>query len=178
MKIALGVSIVCNAILILLLVLPLSPYGMMTWSMAQWMAGRSAAVMSVASPDGRYIAYVEGSPSIDPPNQRLLVQRSDKSKFMCIAKLAEDVDSIQTIEWSPDSEFVLFRSRDYLTATRVSDWKTVRIYLGQEWVRSKPTEFSTFAAPSPREVQQVEFSGKGAFTYRLKGEPEPHAVSF
>ena len=177
MKTALGVSIACIVVLILILVLPISPYGTMTWSIAQWMTGRSAAVMSVPSPDAQYVACIEESPSIDPPNQTLLVQRADKSKFMSVAKLAEDVDSIQEIKWSPDSEFVLFRSKDYLTATRVSDWRTVRIYLGQEWVRSRPTEFSTFAAPSPREVQQLEFSGKGTFTYRLKGEPEPHLVS-
>lgn len=178
MKTTLGFSIACSVVLILLLVLPVSPYGMMTWSVAKGMMGRSAAIMSVPSPDGHYIAYVEESPSLDPPNQTLLVQRSDKSKFLPIAKLAEDVDCIQEITWSPDSEFVLFRSNDYLTATRVSDWKTVRIYLGQEWVRSKPAEFSTFAAPSPREVQQLAFPGKGTFTYRLKGEPEPHLVSF
>ena len=30
-------------------------------------------ILSASSPDGRYIAYVEESPSIDPPNQSLLV---------------------------------------------------------------------------------------------------------
>lgn len=178
MKTTLAVSIACNVLLILLLVLPVSPYGTMTFSMAQWMMGQTAAVMSVPSPDGQYIAYVEEAPSIDPPNQTLLVQRADKSKFMSIAKLTEDVDRIVEIKWSPDNELVVFRSSYYLTATRVSDWKTVRIYLGQEWMRSKPTEFSTFSTPSPREVQQMEFSGKGAFTYRLQGESEAHLVSF
>ncbi len=43
---------------------------------------------------------------------------------------------------------------------------------------TNPAEFSTFAAPSPREVQDVQFSGKDAFTYRLKGESELHLVTF
>lgn len=178
MKIAVGVLSISVVLLVLVLVLPISPYGMMTLSMAKCMIGRAAAVMSVSSPDGGYIAYVEEKPSLDPPNQTLLVQRSDKSKFVPIAALAEDVDCIKEIKWSPDNAFVVFRSADYLTATRILDWKTVRIYLGHEWVRSRPSEFSTFAAPLPHEVEQLDFSGKDTFSYRLKGEGESHVVSF
>jgi len=47
-------------------------------------------VLSVPSPDGNYEAYVEEAPSIDPPNQSLFVERSDKLHFMHIAKLAGD----------------------------------------------------------------------------------------
>jgi len=129
-------------------------------------------VMSLPSPDGKYEAYVEESPSMDPPNQSLFVERSNKVHFMHIADLAEDVDSIKEILWSPDSEIVVFLSRHYLTATRVGDWRTVRLYLGKEWRRSRPQRHhSTFSSGGVRQrVEAVEFPEPGTFAYRLEGE--------
>ena len=51
-------------------------------------------VMEEPSPDGQYIAYVEDLPSLDGPNQALLIERKDKTRFLGIAKLAGDVDSM------------------------------------------------------------------------------------
>lgn len=135
-------------------------------------------VTSILSPDGKYEAYVEEGPSIDPPNQSLWVERSDKLHVLRIADLVEDVDYIKEIVWSPDSRLVVFHSKDYLTATRVSDWLTVRVYLGKEWRRSHPRRFpSTFSAGGAnRQVEAVEFPEPGAFAYRLKGDETPHTV--
>lgn len=99
--------------------------------------------LSAPSPDGKYVAYVEDGLSIDPPNQSLLVERGDKTRFLRIAKLAEDIDSIKEIHWSPDGGIVVFHSRRYLTAARVSDWRTVRVYLGEEWSRRRPEKLHT-----------------------------------
>ena len=134
-------------------------------------------VLSVPSPNGNYEAYVEEGPSIDPPNQSLFVEHRDKIRFMHIADLAEDVDSIRQIVWSPDSEIVIFHSRDYLTATRVSDWRTVRIYLGKEWRRSKPDRHSTFTSGGGnRQVEAIVFPKAGSFAYRLDGDDRLYRV--
>ena len=135
-------------------------------------------VLSVPSPDGNYEAYVEEAPSIDPPNQSLFVERSDKLHFMHIAKLAGDIDSIKQILWSPDSQIVVFHSRHYLTATRVSDWRTVRIYLGKEWRRSQPRRHhTTFTSGGvSREVEAIEFPEAGGFAYRLVGDDKLYTV--
>ena len=135
-------------------------------------------VVSVPSPDGEYEAYVEESPSIDPPNQSLWVERSDKLHVMCIADLAEDVDFIKKVMWSPDGRVVVFHSKDYLTATRVSDWLTIRVYLGREWKRSHARRFpSTFSSEGvKREVEVIEFPEPGVVSYQFKGDDTPHAI--
>ena len=136
-------------------------------------------VMSVPSPDGSFTAYVEDTPSFDPPNQSLLVERSDQRHFMVVADLAGDVDAIQKIVWSPDSRIVVFQSRDYLTATRVTDWQTVRVFLAREWVRRQPSRASTFNAPDPRiEVNSLEFRESDTFHYRLRGSDQPRMIRF
>ena len=56
-----------------------------------------ATALAVASPDGVHVAYVTDDPSIDPPNQSLLVERADKTQFMWIADIAEGVDCIERI---------------------------------------------------------------------------------
>jgi len=132
---------------------------------------------SVASPDGKHVAYVQENPSIDPPNQSLYVERLDKIHYMHIATLAEDVDSIKEVVWSPDGRIVVFHSHHYLTATLVSDWQTVRIYLGSEWRRFKPDRRSTFTSGGvKRRVKAIEFPQAGSFTYRLEGDDKLHEV--
>jgi hypothetical protein len=122
---------------------------------------------------------VEDQPSIDPPNQALLVERKDQRHFMSIADLAEDVDSIQKVLWSPDSRIVVFHSCDYLTATRVSDWQTIRIFLGKEWTRSQPSRRSTFSSGGQGlVVDAIEFPTPDSFSYRLQGQQQPHTVQF
>jgi hypothetical protein len=136
-------------------------------------------VVSVASPDGQFTAYVEELPSLDPPNQALFVERKDQRHFMHIANLAEDVDAIEKVIWSPDSRIVIFHSRDYLTATRVTDWQTVRIYLGREWTRHWTSRSATFSSGGRGQtVTAISFDAPDAFTYRLSGDDRPRHVSF
>ena len=130
-------------------------------------------VQSVPSPDGNFEAYVEEQPSIDPPNQFLYVQRSDLRHYMYIAHLAEDVDAIRRIHWSPYSDVVVFETMVYLIAVRVPGYQTVKIYLGREWRRTEPSMRSTFTSGGPSlSVAAIEFPESGAFSYRLKGSDE------
>jgi len=134
-------------------------------------------ILEVPSPDGQYLAYVIEAPSIDPPNQSLMIERKDKSRFLPIAKLAEDIDSIKEIMWSPDSSIVIYHSRLYLTATRISDWQTIRIYLGVERRRHKPVRRATFSSAGPHhEVETIRFPESGCFTYQLKDNDKIHKV--
>ena len=134
-------------------------------------------ILEVPSPDGQYLAYVIEAPSIDPPNQSLMMERKDKSRFLPIAKLAEDIDSIQEIVWSPDSSIVVYHSLLYLTATRVSDWQTIRIYLGVERRRHKPVRRSPFSSAGPHhKVETIRFPESGCFTFQLKDSDKIHKV--
>jgi len=136
-------------------------------------------VMSVPSPDGAFVAYVEDLPSIDPPNQALLVEHKDQRHFMLIGHLAGDVDSIEQIVWSPDGGIVVFHSRDYLTATRVTDWQTVRVFLGKEWTRTQSRRRSTFTSGGRGQtVVAIEFGEPDGFAYRLKHDARPRRVHF
>jgi len=136
-------------------------------------------VLSVPSPDGSYTAYVENLPSLDPPNQSMSVERGDQRHFMWIGNLAGDVDAIEEILWSPDGEIVVFQSRHYLTATRVSDWRTIRVYLGREWTRTKAARRSTFTSGGvARVVEGIEFPERGVVVYRLRDEEAPERIQF
>lgn len=127
-------------------------------------------VQSAYSPDGKFEAYVEEGPSIDPPNQSLFIQRRDGIHFIQIADLPEDIDSIREIHWSPYSDIVVFHTRYSLTAVSVPGYQTVRIPLGGEWTWTKPTKRSTFSAGAPHfHVAAIEFPRKGAFSYLLEG---------
>lgn len=136
-------------------------------------------IQSVVSPDQEYVAYVEESPSMDPPNQSLYVERYDKNHYMFIAKLPEDVDLIKEIIWSSDSQILVFHSQCYLTAVRISDWKTIRIYLGKERRRHRPQHGSTFSSAGP--IWKVEFIGfpePNQVVYRLKNDNNLHSIAF
>jgi hypothetical protein len=136
-------------------------------------------VLSVPSPNGEFTAYVEDLPSFDPPNQALFVERQDQRHFLPIANLAEDVDSIEKILWSPDSRIVVFHSHDYLIATRVVDWQTIRIYLGKEWTRHQPGRRTTFSSGGRgRTVTAIDFEAPDRVSYRLKDDDRPHHLSF
>jgi hypothetical protein len=127
-------------------------------------------IQSVVSPDGNFEAYVVERPSIDPPNQALYIQRRDNIHFVSIAKLAEDIDSIIKIHWSPESDTVVFHTRCHLFAVRVPGYERVAIPLGGEWIRTKPSKRSTFSGAGPRvAVADIQFPQPGSFSYRLEG---------
>jgi hypothetical protein len=136
-------------------------------------------VLEVPSPDGEFVAYVAEAPSIDPPNQSLFVERGDKTRFMRIAKLAGDIDSIEDIVWSPAGGIVVFHSKCYLTAARVSDWETVRVYLGREWRRAEPKRRTTFSSGGAAKfVEEIEFPEAGVVEYTFEGERAPRRIQF
>jgi hypothetical protein len=127
-------------------------------------------IQSVMSPDGNFEAYVVEAPSIDPPNQSLYIQRSDNIHFLSIADLAEDIDSIIEIHWSPQSDIVVFHTRCNLIAVRVPGYQTIKIPLGREWIRTKASKRSTFSGAGPRvAVADIQFPQPGSFSYRLEG---------
>jgi len=127
-------------------------------------------VQSVTSPDQNFEAYVVERPSIDPPNQSLYIQRSDNIHFVRVAKLAEDIDAIKEIHWSPQSDIVVFHTRCNLIAVLIPGYQTVKIPLGGEWTRTKAKKRSTFTGAGPRvAVADIEFSRAGSFSYRLEG---------
>lgn len=134
-------------------------------------------VQEVPSPDGQYIAYVDDMPTLDGPNQSLMIERADQTCFLGIAQLTGDVDSIKEIRWAPDSSFVVYHSHLYLTATRISDWQTHRIYLGHEWRRAEPKRQTTFSSAMPdRFVETIDFPETGIFTYRIKNDNQLYTV--
>ncbi|HCO96743.1 MAG TPA: hypothetical protein DIU00_22860 [Phycisphaerales bacterium] len=127
-------------------------------------------VQSVTSPDQNFEAYVVERPSIDPPNQSLYIQRSDNIHFVSVAKLAEDIDAIKEILWSPRSDIVVFHTRCNLFAVRIPGYQTIKIPLGGEWIRTKASKRSTFSGAGPRvAVAEIEFPRVGSFSYRLEG---------
>jgi hypothetical protein len=145
----------------------------------QAMLSGPEVVMEVSSPDGEFVAYVEEPPSLDPPNQSLFVERGDKTHFMRIAKLAGDVDSIKDIVWSEDGDIVVFHSQCYLTAARVADWRTTRVYLGREWRRAEPKRRTTFSSGgAAKVVDSIEFPEAGVVEYMFEGESAPRRIQF
>jgi hypothetical protein len=133
-----------------------------------------SVVQSVFSPDGRFEAYVIEAPSIDPPNQSLFV-RCDKVHSKRIAKLPEDVDSIQKIHWSPHSDVVVFQTLFSLIAAHVPDYKIVEIPLGGEWHWRKNGTFWVDYNDAKR-IAAIEFPEQGAFSYRLEGSDESRVI--
>lgn len=173
MRLLVLLPLIALCILIVLIAVPLFAFGYV-----DAILHGPKIVLSVPSPDGNYEAYVEEAPSIDPPNQSLFVERSNRLYFMHIADLAEDIDSIKQILWSPDSRIVVFHSQYYLTAARVSDWQTVRIYLGKEWRRSQPRHHhTTFTSGGvSKEVKTIEFPQASSFAYQLVGNDKLYTV--
>ena len=134
-------------------------------------------VVSVPSPDGGFEAYVRDEPSADGPNQSLYIERSDKIHFHYVAHLAGDVDAIEDIRWSPDGKVVVFQSRDYLIATKVPEYQTVKIYLGREWTRTQPSRRSTFTSGGRfRSIQSLDFPEPGIVQYQLADSPEMYRI--
>jgi hypothetical protein len=133
--------------------------------------------MSAVSPDGEFEAYVVETPSIDPPNQALYIDRNDEAHFVIVGNLVEDVDAIKAIHWSPWSDMVVFETRHNLIATRTPGYETVKLPLGAEFKRHRPGRWGAFSGGGPvRGVEDIAFPERGAFSYRLEREAEPRLV--
>jgi hypothetical protein len=137
-------------------------------SLAQTALKGPQVVQSAFSPDRTFEAYVMEYPSIDPPNQTILIQRSDKSHFVVIGKLVDDVDSIREIHWSESGEMVVFVTSNNLVAVLVPGFQTLKIPLDDEFARYFPGKSETFGGGIPQyRVEEVAFPEAGVFAYRL-----------
>ncbi len=128
-------------------------------------------VQSQLSPDGKFEAYVVDKPSFDPPNHHLYIRCNDVNFSKEIAKLPEDVDFIQKIHWSPDSEIVVFQTWFSLIAADASAYRIVKIPLGgEEHWRKNGTFWVDY--DDVERIATIEFPEPGAFSYRLEGSPQ------
>ena len=172
MKFSTIIPVVISTVIIILFALYLSASGTL-----DFIFNGPKIAMEKPSPDGQYIAYVKDMPALDGPNQSLMIEQKDKARFLGVAKLTGDVDSIKDILWAPDGSFVVYHSHLYITATRISDWQTIRIYLGHPWRRAEPSRRSTFSGAMPRcTVKEIKFPESGTFTYRLSDDDKLHTV--
>jgi hypothetical protein len=125
---------------------------------------------SAISPDAQFEAYVVEKPALDPPDQDLLIQRTDGIHFVVVAQLVADVDRVLDIRWSPNSDLVLFICSNNLFAVRLPGYQTVKIPLDTEFARYKPGKFTTFGGGIPKQqVSEVDFPEPGVFVYSLEG---------
>ena len=67
--------------------------------------------LRLPSPDGRVVAFVKNHPDVDPPNQSLWLQASNRAATE-LARLAPDADWCNLIVWSADSRRVAFLVSD------------------------------------------------------------------
>ncbi len=166
----LPVTLFCALVLLCTgaLVALVRPYSAGLVSLALTALKGPQVVQSVFSPDRVYEAYVMEYPSVDPPNQTILIQRSDKSHFVVVGKLVSDVDSIRSIRWSTAGEMVVFVTSNNLIAVLVPGFQTLTIPLADEFARYHPGEFEVFGGGIPQyQVEEVTFPEPGVFAYRL-----------
>ena len=124
-------------------------------------------VQSQLSPDGKFEAYVVDKPSFDPPNHHLYIRRNDVNFSKEIAKLPGDVDFIQKIFWSPDSEIVVFQTWFSLIAADALGYRIVKIPLGgEEHWRKNGTFWVDYNGA--KRIAAIEFPEHGTFSYRLE----------
>ncbi len=156
--------------------------GVTVFLTSPWWGGKVRAaifgekvVRSLFSDDGEYEAYVIDKPSFDGPNHHLYIRSTQDGSTRFIARLDEDVDSIQKIHWSPFNDIVVFESWFNLKAVRVSDYKMVNIQLGGErhW-RKNGTFWVDYKDANHPEM--IEFPAINQFGYRFKDANETKTV--
>ena len=115
-------------------------------------------ILSVNSADGIYTAYVEETPSIDPPNQSLFIAKNGTNEFRLVDDLPEDIDMIKEISWSPDSRTVVFTTAWYLIITNVENFNTRKISLNDDWWKWHKEIGGTFLSSNQTvEIERVTF---------------------
>jgi hypothetical protein len=170
--------LVLIALVLVVLVVPVVMIGFLFgFPFAMAVLQPPAPVLEVTSPDQQYVAYVEEQPSLDPPNQALFIEQNDRIHYRHIANLPEDVDSIQQIHWSPESDLVVFQTHMSLIAVRIPGFEQVHIPFGGVYIRSQAERRSTFSTKMPEHpVEQVVFPTTGAFSYQISGASQPVTV--
>lgn len=152
----------------------LAPYGL---ACARSVIVGPDIVQSVASPDGRYIAYVVDKPSIDGPNHHLYIRvpTGTNATGRKIANLPEDVDFNKEIHFSPRSDMVVFQTYFKLIAASLSDFRTAEVKLGGDhhW-RKNGTFWVDY--DNVKKPVEITFPDADSFAYRLEGSREIHTV--
>lgn len=134
---------------------------------------RQSTVESAVSPDGRYEAYVRDEPAIDGPNHSIYLRHVDHPDFAIIEDLPADVDALEELRWSPDSDLVLFRTRHWLIVTRPNDFKTVKVPLSRGIRRPDGAINFSYAG---MKLSEVDFAGPSIVRYRFAGSDEFHEL--
>ena len=132
--------------------------GMPDHSMAQY----------AQSPNGSYVAVVKNHWSIDPPNQSLWIKQNNTDKQRKLEDLQEDVNFIEGIHWSPNSDLVVFDTRCFLLGLRPADGKIMKV--SKEWTTINGNN-------EPRPIVGITFIGSSQFGYRYDGADNMVAVS-
>lgn len=137
---------------------------------------RPETVMSVNSPQGLYEAYVVENPSVDPPNQALFISKTGTGEFRLVARLPEDIESVQKIYWTPDGNRSVFITDWHLIITDVRTFNTRKISLNPDWWKWQP-ERKTFSSSGTTVVlEEFEIFGSDSLTYRTSLMSQPATV--
>ncbi|MRS02380.1 hypothetical protein EG832_04010, partial [bacterium] len=123
-------------------------------------------VLSLNSPQGLYEAYVVENPSIDPPNQSLLISKTGTGEFRLVSRLPEDIESAQKIYWTDDGNKAVFITNWHLIITDVHNFSTWKISLNPDWWKWNQ-EGKTFSSSRTSVVlEEFELFGSDSLTYR------------
>jgi len=137
---------------------------------------RPETVLTVNSPQGSYEAYVVDNPSVDPPNQALYISRAGTGEFRRVAKLPEDIESVQKIYWTGDGSKAIFVTDWQLFITEVQTFNTRKISLNPDWWKWD-TDRKTFSSSGTSAVlDELELFGSDSLTYRTSLMTQPVTV--
>lgn len=126
-------------------------------------------VMSALSSTKQDEAYVIARPTFDECDHHLFLRRAGETEGREVGKLG--YEGIQSIQWSPDGQLVVFQSTLRLVVVRASDFKSRAILLTRMELKKDPG-----ASPEDyrkmRGVTAIEFPRPGvmAWRYQIKGE--------
>lgn len=133
-------------------------------------------VLSVASPQGLYEAFVIENPSIDPPNQSLFISKRGTPEFRLVATLPEDIESAQKIYWTEDGTRAIFITGWHLIITDVQNFNTRKISLNPDWW-TRHQDKKTFSS-SDKFIVMEEFYlyGSDSLSYRTNIMVQPETI--
>lgn len=133
-------------------------------------------VLSVASPQGLFEAYVIENPSIDPPNQSLFISKTGTPEFRLVATLPEDIESAQKIWWTEDGKTAIFVTSWHLIITDVQNFNTRKISLNPDWWK-KHEDRKTFSSSDKTVImEEIYLYGSDSLSYRTNLMVQPETV--
>lgn len=149
-------------------------------ALAVWLlfgfSSKPEKIMSETSPQGSYEAYVVENPSVDPPNQGLLILKAGTGEFRLVERLAEDIESAQKICWTDDGSKAVFITNWHLIITDVRNFNTRKISLNPDWWKWHQGK-KTFSSSSTSVVlEEFELFGSDSLTYRTNLMTQPVTV--